>query len=265
MEDALLYLYTGINVFMLIIARMIGLFIVSPIFGRNNIPAIMKITLCLFISYLIFPSVMGTSFNIDFYNMNTILVVLYGIKEFVVGLSIGFIAYIMFGIFFMAGSYLDMEMGLSMATMFDPQYGGQVPLSGNLIYIYATLIFLVIDGHHYLIKILVNSFQLFPLDGILKFDGNFLDFTINLVNFIFFMSLKLIIPIFVGLVITNIVLGFLARTMPQMNIFVVGVQVKIVVGLGLLIILTPFMVTQFKTVFMTMYKYMYEYLRIIRG
>ena len=189
-------------------------------------------------------------------------IVFLSIKEFLVGIFIGFIAFIVFSIFLFAGSFIDMDLGFSMANVIDPQYGGQVPLSGNFLYIFATTVFIILNGHHYLIKAVINSYYVFPLDKLINFDENFMIFLIKLFDYVMISAIKLAIPVMIGVFLVNLILGILARTMPQMNVFVVGMPLKVILGLAILSLIIPYYIPVYKEIFKEMYKYIYESLRI---
>ncbi len=250
-----------VNLYMLILARCIGLFIASPIFGRNNLPNIFKLGFCMILSYILLPYIQIETID----TMPFMQLLFFAMKEFVVGLIIGFIGFMIFSIFFLAGSFIDMELGFGMAGVMDPQYGTQVPLSGNFIYILSTLIFLMLNGHHYLIKALINSFTMLPINSLLKINDNFLIFLAKLFDFIFMSSVKIAIPIMIGIFLTNLILGILARTMPQMNVFVVGMPLKILFGLAIMSFVLPYYVPIIKIIFKEMYGFIFKAIKLFQG
>ncbi len=261
MNDILNQILNYINVYMLILARCIGLFIASPIFGRKNLPNIFKLGFSIILAYIVLPFI--ESSNLEY--MSFLQILLLSIKELIIGLVIGFVAFIVFSTFFLAGSFIDRDLGFSMANVVDPQYGFQVPITGNLIYIISTLVFLIINGHHYLIKALVNSFYVMPINSNIKLDADVLKFVIDIFNYIFVMAIKISIPITIIILSTNLILGILARTMPQMNVFVVGMPIKVILGLLILCIVFPYYEPIMETVFKDMYKFIFDITKIFQG
>lgn len=258
MNDIFAQVLGYFNLYMLILARCIGLFIASPIFGRNNLPNIFKLTFCMILAYILLPYV-------DVENINSIpflKLLFFSIKELIIGIMIGFIAFLIFSIFFLAGSFIDMDLGFSMASVLDPQYGSQVPLSGNFLHIIATLIFLVLNGHHYLIKSLINSFYVLPINSLIKMDNNLLLLVSNMFDFIFVSAIKIAIPVMISIFLTNLILGILARTMPQMNVFVVGMPIKIVFGLAIMSFILPYYEPIFKDIFKEMYEFIFKSIKL---
>ncbi|MCT4507984.1 MAG: flagellar biosynthetic protein FliR [Tepidibacter sp.] len=261
MNEVLNQILNYVNVYMLILARCIGLFIASPVFGRKNLPNIFKLGFSVILAYIVLPFIDSSNFEY----MTFLQILFLAIKELMIGLVIGFIAFIVFSSFFMTGSFIDRELGFSMANVVDPQYGFQVPITGNLIYIIATLIFLIVDGHHYLIKALINSFYIVPINNEIILNSNILKFTIDIFNYIFVMAIKISIPITIIILSTNLILGILARTMPQMNVFVVGMPIKVILGLLILSIVFPYYEPIMETIFKDMYKFIFNITKILQG
>ncbi|WP_331722137.1 flagellar biosynthetic protein FliR [Alkalithermobacter thermoalcaliphilus] len=244
---------------MLIFARCIGLFVVSPIFGRNNLPNIFKLGFCLIVSYIILPYVnMGNVSEYSFFN-----IMFLGIKEILIGFVIGFIAYMIFSIFYIAGAFLDLDLGFSMANVIDPQYGSQVPITGNFIYTILTVVFMLLNGHHYLIKALVDSFYIFPVNSLININNNLFVFIVQLLDYMFVSAIKISIIVMISIFLVNLILGILARTMPQMNVFIVGMPLKIVIGLSIMSVSFPYMVAMGDRIFTNMYEFIYKIIRIL--
>ncbi|WFD11691.1 flagellar biosynthetic protein FliR [Tepidibacter hydrothermalis] len=261
MNDVLNQMLNYVNVYMLILARCIGLFIASPVFGRKNLPNIFKLGFSIILAYIVLPFIDIS--NLEY--MSFLQILFLAIKELIIGLVIGFVAFIVFSTFFLAGSFIDRDLGFSMANVVDPQYGFQVPITGNFIYIIATLIFLIINGHHYLIKALVNSFYIIPINSNINLDASILKFMIDIFDYIFIMAIKISIPITIIILSTNLILGILARTMPQMNVFVVGMPIKVILGLVIVSIVFPYYEPIMETMFKDMYKFIFNITKIIQG
>ncbi|SHG92968.1 flagellar biosynthetic protein FliR [Tepidibacter thalassicus] len=261
MNDVLNQILIYLNLYMLILSRCIGLFVASPVFGRKNLPNIFKLGFSMILAYIILPYV--STPNLKY--MPFLQILFLSIKELIIGLIIGFIAFVIFSIFFLAGSFIDRDMGFSMANVLDPQYGSQVSISGNYIYILSTLIFLILNGHHYLIKGMINSFYILPINSLIKINDNFLIFIIKLLDYIFIYALKIAIPVIISIFLTNLILGILARTMPQMNVFVVGMPLKIMFGLVIMVFIIPYYVPIIKTIFKDMYEFIFQSIKLFQG
>ena len=222
----------------------------APFFGSLNIPVYMRAGTALAISVVLFP-VVDQSALIK--APATVLVyALAVLTELFVGWLIGFVAYISFSAIHMAGKSMDMQVGFSIVNVMDPTSGQQIPLIGSFLYNLGLIIFLVTNGHHMIIAALFESFQAVPLLGMQANPGlaNLLtDFTSG----IFLTGMKIAMPVTFAILLTNVGLGVLARTMPQLNIFVVGIPLQIVVGIFVLSIMLPFYIIFLDVLFNEMY------------
>ncbi|WAM32116.1 flagellar biosynthetic protein FliR [Caldicellulosiruptor naganoensis] len=256
MEEVFGYLLNSSYVFFLILARMSGIFIASPIFGRRNIPAYFKIGFAFFLSIIVMLSY-NFSYTIP---QNLIEFVLEVAKEFVVGLVIGFISYMIFSAILLAGQIIDNAIGFGMANVIDPLSEIQVPLLGNFLYLYMLVVFFATDNHHILIRAVVYSYKIVPLgySSILpQISQKFITFFIEL----FVIGIEISLPILMSMLVVDIILGILSRAVPQMNVFMVGLPIKIAIGFLVLVIVLPIMN---KMIFVLLDKlsiYTYEALR----
>lgn len=228
-----------IAAFLLSLTRISGIFLISPFFGSMNISAYFRVGLALAITVVLFPMIdgLGTPAAPE----SIIMFAVAAIGELFIGWLIGFVAYISFAAITMAGKVMDMQVGFAIVNVVDPTSGQQIPLIGSFLYNLAIIVFLVVNGHHMLIAALFESFQSVPMMG-LSPSPNLAGFVVNLVNGVFVTGMKLAMPVTFAILLTNVGLGILARTMPQLNIFVVGLPLQIVIGMFVLSILMPFYV-----------------------
>lgn len=243
-----------IGFFLLIFARITGIFSTAPIFGSRNVPVVVKAGLSLVLSYILFPLVFTDKTVIPESVLGYFLVV---IGEFLIGLIIGFSASLVFSAIQMAGQLLDMQIGFGIVNILDPQSGQQLPLVGNFKYILALLVFLASNSHHMLLAALFSSFKLVPVT-VVTFQSNLTELIVNMVGGTFTIAMKISFPVLLSLLLTDVALGILARTMPQMNIFVVGIPGKIIIGLFVLSLALPFYIIFLEVVFSGMYKDIYH-------
>lgn len=245
-----------IGFFLLIFVRISGLFISAPIFGSRNISVYIKAGLALAISYILFPLFSTTTARIPEQFLPYMILVT---GELFIGIILGFVSSLVFSAVQMAGQLLDMQVGFGIVNIIDPQSGHQVPLIGNFKYILALFVFLGSNGHHVLLSALVASFKLIPVTGVVL-QPTLANLMTDMVQGIFIIALKISLPVLSALLLTDVALGVLARTMPQMNIFVVGVPGKIIIGLFVLSLVFPFYVIFLEVVFNGMYKDIYSLL-----
>lgn len=235
----------NITIFLLSTFRVSGLFIAAPVFGQTTVPVQVKIMLILMFGYFLFPLVGTQSFQLD---QGLLPLVLLGAKEFMYGLIIGFLFQLIFlGVQF-GGGILGYQIGYALVNVIDPMTSESVPIIGQLKLILATLIFFIIDGHHVILQALFESFKVVPL-GQVSFNPLAMDAVLRETAAVFVVGIKICAPVLVTLFITDICLGIVARTMPQMNILIVGFQVKIGVGLIMLALGLPFFQFMFTKVF----------------
>jgi len=223
-----------LEAFLLIFIRMTGLFILSPIFGRNNLPAVFKIGFSFFLA-VIFVNVneiptVSMSSNITLY-------ALYIVKELIVGLVIGYATYVIMSAIYLAGQMIDMQVGFGSVNVLDATSNIQVPLTSNFYYMYIILIFITLNGHFFIIQALFRSFELIPIES-LGFNTNFTPELIDIMQQMFEIALRIAAPIIATIFVADVVLGVLSRTIPQMNVFQLGMPLKVMVGL--LVIMVTF-------------------------
>jgi flagellar biosynthetic protein FliR len=151
-------------------------------------------------------------------------------RELLVGFVIGLAAYLMFVGIQLAGQVVDIQMGLGMVNIIDPMSSAQVSVMGQYFYLVATLVFLAVDGHHVLLRALADSFELVPL-GHANFTPTMAGLFNERASALFLVAFRVGAPVVGALFLTNLALGVLARTVPQMNVFIVGMPLNVGVGL----------------------------------
>lgn len=238
----------GFDMFLLVFVRMTGLFVVAPIFGRKNIPTYFKIGFSFFIALIL---VNTTAVQAAQYDDNLLSYALLIAKEFIVGLSIGFVAYLVFTAIYIAGEVIDMQIGFGIVNVLDPISNIQVPVTSNVYFIISMLLFLSINGHHMLIRTLYDSFGTLPI-GSAVFNAGLADGLINLFGTVFATGIKIAGPILATILITDIALGTISKMVPQINIFIIGMPLKIGVGIIILIITMPMFTMVMETIFKLM-------------
>lgn len=249
-------------VFLLVFCRMIAFFVVSPIFSSRGVPNTFKVGIAFFISLLIY-LIKSTTVTVSESPEIYILLV---IREVMIGLMLGYVAYLMFTVIQMAGAFIDIQTGFGIASVLDPLTGASSPLLGNLKYMIAILLFLSMNGHHYLIQSVLYSYDWIPIDSEIMskmMDGSISEFLIRTFSNSFLIAFQMAAPIVVAMFLTDVGLGFLARSAPQFNIFVIGVPVKIILGLFMLMLLTPSFGYLFEHVFAQLFQAMQSLLKVV--
>jgi flagellar biosynthesis protein FliR len=221
--------------FLFIFFRISGLIMVAPIFSNRNMPVMAKIGFIFFLSVIVF----GFTSSDNLSAQPSDLMFLFSIiKELAVGFCIGFAARLIFAGIQIAGQLVDYQMGFGFVNVVDPESKLQVPLMGQYLYIISILIFFLINGHHWMIRAVVKSFQDIPLGAFVFRPGLVADF-INMVTGIFVVGFKLAAPLALLLFLVDLAYGIIARAVPQANIMVVGFPVKIGLGLFVAVVSLP--------------------------
>ncbi|MBU5314242.1 flagellar type III secretion system protein FliR [Tissierella carlieri] len=254
MDAVMELIFSKYQLFLLVMVRTSGIFIFSPFFSSQNIPNIMKIGLSFSVSLLITSTL---SISPDFSNEILILLIL---KELMVGVIIGFISYAFFSAFYVMGQIVDMKIGFGMANVIDPQNRIQVPLMGNFYYILSFLLLMSFNGHHLIISALVDSYKFLPIGGF-KYTGDTMNLLINSLSKSFEIGFKLSTPIVAIIFLTDVVLGIISKTIPQMNVFVVGMPLKVLIGLLIILISMPIFFTVINGIFDLIVNDIYKFIK----
>lgn len=247
---------------LLVFCRITAFFVVAPVFSARNVPTHFKIGFSFFIALLVFGVVPGDAVAMD----GEYLLLIF--RETLVGLILGFVAYVFFTIVQVAGSFIDMQIGFSIANIIDPMTGAQSPILGNLKFALATLLFVSFNGHHLLIRSIMDSYRWIPLSNDLFAriaSGQLSDFVLKSVATSFTLAFQMAAPLVAALFLVDIGLGILAKTAPQFNIFVIGLPVKLLVGLLMLTLLLPGFVSLFYDLFDTMFRTIDQLIQTLSG
>jgi len=225
------YTVADFEAFLLVLMRISSFMTAAPFFNTSNTPIRFKLGLSIFVAILIN---LAMPLTIPAYS-SVIEYAFLIIKESVAGILIGFSANMSIMAIQFTGRIIDMEIGMSMATLYDPTTRTQAGLTGGL-YNYLILMILVVTNmHHFLLKALVDSFEVIPIGG-LRMEGTY-DRMLGFFSSYFSIGFRLVLPVFAATLIISIILGILAKVAPQMNMMAVGMQIKVLAGL-LIIFLT---------------------------
>jgi flagellar biosynthetic protein FliR len=226
---------TQIEIFLLVLLRVGGILFVAPIFGHKSVPAILKIGFSLILALILVPLVKFNSASLpdSFFSLTLVLG-----REVACGLLIGFLLLLIFIGVQMAGFLVGLQMGFGIVNIFDPNSQTQISVIGQFKFLIAMLFFLAINGHHILISAIFESFRIIPL-GQVNFSPLAIDKIIQMFAQVFAIAIKIEAPVLVTLFLTDVAMAIVARTIPQMNIFIVGFPVKIGVGLFVLAFSLP--------------------------
>lgn len=209
---------------------------VAPFWSSRIIPMQVKIYFSILTSAVLLPLVWEQTPTLMLGPSPYILMV---IQETVFGLILGIAGVLLFNAIHVAGQIIDTQMGFGMVNVLDPQSGTQIPMMGNFYYLIALLLFLISDGHHYLLQALMGSFNLLPPGTMISFPIHVWQDLAGLFTKILVFALQIALPVAGVLFLSDLALGIIARTVPQMNVFVLGIPIKIIVGVTTIIVVLP--------------------------
>lgn len=239
--------------------RILALIMVAPIFGEKEVPNRTKIGLALVIVMLL--PLPPLDENIKIYSLMGIWVIA---QQIMIGVLIGFTMQLAFITVRIAGELIGMQMGLGMATFFDPVGGPSTSVLSRLINIIALLIFLSLDGHLWLLYGISNSFDIVPI-RLMSLPANGYLSLIEISNQLFINGIMLALPLMTLLLIINISLGLLNRITPQLSIFVVGYPLTLLLGLIMLSYLISMLPTFTEFIFEQMFNHISVILWFLSG
>lgn len=213
---------------MLVFIRLGSFFVVAPIFFPNGTPNALKIFFSMTFAYILLP---GIDYNqsVAIINNNYALISAI-INEVMSGAVLGIVTGMCFYFIRMAGNLMDVQIGLSMVSMFDPNTKSNSTLLERLMYWMSLVIFFILDGHHMLILSFLESFNAVTLGKSLITQESAMQIIHSFIQY-FWIGIKIALPIIMIIIITDLTLGLVARTVPQLNIMILGLPIKIIVGL----------------------------------
>lgn len=231
MPDPFSVTYRQVETFILILIRVTTLFLVAPVFGSRNLPAQLKAGFSLVVALLLFLSVPVLA--PDRASKSVFDLAGNGLGEFMVGLAISYTAYMLFAGIQMAGQIIDIQMGFGLVNVIDPQSNSQVSILGQFYYLVSILVFLALNGHHILLRALADSYRLVPVGSFswLSHAAATGPLLTDYFTRIFIIAFQVAGPAIATLFLTSMAMGVLSRTVPQMNVFIVGLPLSVLVGL----------------------------------
>lgn len=245
--------------FLLIFARLSGLFITAPIFSSKQIPVRLKIFILVVLAgslAFFIPARLPAQTDTPALFLWALVV------ELVVGFTIGFVVNLILAAIQLAGQLMDMQLGFGIVNVVDPQSGAQIPLMGSFTQAVALLCYLTMNGHHFLLQALADSYNLVPVLGF-HLHAGFMNQLVELTASMFVIAVKISAPIVIAVLTADIAMGFIARTVPQMNVFVVGMPLKILLGIIALLIMLPVYLWVFQVLFEQLFSSLDNVMRLM--
>ncbi len=217
--------------YLLAFLRFLSFSFAFPLFSQRSVPAQLKIGFAALLAIAVAPAT--TQSMEEFWPW-----ALLALQEIAIGLLLAFFVSLVFGIIYFAGQLIDVPMGFGMVSIFDPQSGMQLPVFSQFYHLLGMLVFLAVDGHLWLFKALGDSYKFLPVNQFVSLDLS-LDVILALSQNLFSIGLQIALPIIGSIFLTDIALGIVTKAVPQINVFVIGFPIKIMMGLLVLTLVVP--------------------------
>ncbi len=230
--------FANIMVYLLVWVRLAGMVLFNPMLARSSIPAMVRMGLVLFLTFLIAP-LQGEELAAAVYGLGDLGYMFAMVRELLIGLIYGFVFQIFYYFMFFVGDMIDTDIGLAMAKSFDPATNIQTSFSSALVTLLFSLYIFATGSHLTLIKLFADSFEAIPV-GTFALTTDILSFVINLFSSIFLLALRLWAPIMVGEFALQISMGVLMKFIPQITVFVINFQLRIFLGILMIFMFAPF-------------------------
>lgn len=228
--------------FFLIFLRVTALVVVAPIVGHQAVPVQVKVALGIFVALVLYPVVAISNPPVDL-SFGSFVVA--GAKEVATGLLIGFASGMVIQGAVVAGELISFDLGLSMASVLDPESGMQNTLMSEFLQLVMVMVFLLVNGHHFVLQTLRFSYEAAPIGGI-ALSQPLADRLLSIAGMTLVIGVKIAAPVIVASFLVNVALAVLTRVAPQINVFMLNFQLKIGIGYFILLASAPMMVFVFK-------------------
>ena len=228
--------------YLLVMVRMMGAMSLFPFLTWMGTPAMLRVGISVIMALLVFVSMGEELFYQGEMGLHAWAAI---INEGLTGLTLGFLIYLFFSMFMWAGSMVDLKAALMMSGEFDPYLGSQVTIWGRFYYLMALVFYLMIDGHHHLFRGLTGSFHYIPL-GTGLFVPEQAETVFEVFSQMFILAFQIGAPVILILMLIDISLGLIGKTVPQVHIFILGLPLKVVMSMFLLALLMPLLLGAFE-------------------
>lgn len=219
---------------MMLFLRMTGCIVFNPILGRRNIPGVIRAAMALMLTIFTYPFLPKQTLEIT----TPVVFTVCAVKELLIGFVIGFIIQLIQSVIIMAGEQMDMQIGISMSKVYDPQSNISMPLSASLINAMFLLIFFLTNSHLTLIELFVKLGTAVPY-GDAPIPSGIFKMLVSCFGLMLTYAAKLCLPIIAVEMIAQIGIGIMMKAVPQIDIFTIEIQLKIIIGFLAIILLVP--------------------------
>ena len=219
---------------MLVVMRMSGCVMFNPILGRYSIPAVVRVGLTLMLSVFSYQAIPVKELEVSSFLVLFVLL----LQQLLIGFAVGYIIQLFMASILVSGEAMDMQIGLSMSKIYDPQSNISMPLTASLINTMFILIFFATNGHLTMVQIFTQLCALVPYQGLTFHQGMFGELA-SLFSLILIYAVKMSFPMMAAELISEIGVGLIMRAVPQIDVFVVSIQLKVLIGFVVILIMVP--------------------------
>lgn len=259
MDNPFLFSVIKFQTYLLVLMRVSAMIFVAPVFGGSVVPTQIKILFSLMLALILLPMIPAVAQAAP---IEVVPLAWLGMNELLVGLVMGVSMVFIFAAIQYAGQIIDFQMGFAIVNLIDPTQDVQIPVMGFFHFLIAILIFLAMDAHHWIIRALVDSFQVVPIMEA-GFSGLLIGSISKAFGDLFVVAMRIAAPTIAVLMVYNASLGIIAKTVPQINLLIVGFPIRIalgmtVVGLSMTFFL-PYLSGAFDLMVENVYSIMYRF------
>lgn len=252
-------MFNDYSTYLMVFVRMSGMILFNPLFARRNMPSQYKMAFVLSLTLVLAPGLLGTSY-VALSGFDMVFVLL---KELFMGFCCGMVFTLFYYMIFFAGDLIDTQFGLSMAKVLDPGTNIQMSVTGNWFSIIFVVYIFLTDSHLLMIKIFASSYDIIPLGAASLALENTAQFLMGLFVHVFSIAIQLTLPFLAVEFIMEACMGILMRLIPQIHVFVINIQLKLLTGLLLLLLLAApvsnFLHNYMELMFRTMEKVLFTF------
>lgn len=233
----------------LVFIRFSALLLMSPLFAIAQVPVQIRVLLLLFLSLIL---TLSLGITLPAVSLNFAQLIYYGFSELIIGAAMAFGLFAAFAAFSFGGRILDFQMGFGVASLIDPATDQQAPLIGTFLNMLGVMVFFLVDGHHLLLKGLAHSLSQYPPGQPVHF---MLEAVVMQFGAMFTYAIMLVAPVIFTILLIDVAMAVAARTMPQVNMFIVMLPLKIFVGLVVLMLSLVYLLPLMKKIYTSIFIY----------
>lgn len=228
--DLLGMLPQQLELFVLVFSRILGVLVTAPLLANRFVPVYLRVAVALVVAGAVLPALVGASHPEP---RTLLLLAPLVVAELLLGMIVGFVSTLALAAVQLGGELLDIDLGFAIANVLDPTGNTHLPLVGTFHYTVALLIYVSMDGHHWLLRAMARSYRAVPVGGVHLTDAS-LQQVLAAAADLFVSGLELAAPVFATLLLTTVAMAVTSRAVPQLNVFMTGLPLKVLVGLAML-------------------------------